>query len=76
MANQAYWTFPLAYNWEMYGTLIADENLRKKRKKRGQRGQSQCIRTRMDNSQSVKTCGRCGQEGHTRRSLRCPQQGQ
>ncbi|WOH13261.1 hypothetical protein DCAR_0832770 [Daucus carota subsp. sativus] len=56
LANQAYWTFPLANNWERYGT-----------------GQSQRIRTEMDNSRKAISCGRCGQEGHTRRSSRCPQ---
>ncbi|XP_047326128.1 uncharacterized protein LOC124929780 [Impatiens glandulifera] len=29
--NQAYWTFPLANNWEMYGVLIADEDMKKKK---------------------------------------------
>lgn len=48
--NQAYWTFPIAHEWERYGLLIPDENLRKKKNKRGQRGQSQRIRTEMDNS--------------------------
>ncbi|WOG95355.1 hypothetical protein DCAR_0414670 [Daucus carota subsp. sativus] len=75
MANQAYWTFPLAYNWELYGTVNADENLRKRMKKRGQRDQSQRIRTEMDNSQMIKTCWRCDQKGPTRRSRRCPQHG-
>ncbi|KAL6529661.1 hypothetical protein OROGR_015284 [Orobanche gracilis] len=74
MPHQAYWTFPLANNWEMYGILVPDENLRKKKGKRGQMGQSQRIRTEMDNSRKVIACGRCGQQGHTRRSLRCPQQ--
>ncbi|XP_074376676.1 uncharacterized protein LOC141718197 [Apium graveolens] len=71
--NQAYWTFPLANNWEMYGFLIADEGMRRVKKKRGQRGQSSRIRTEMDNPRKVIVCGRCGQEGHTRRNSRCPQ---
>ncbi|KAL6524537.1 hypothetical protein OROHE_016208 [Orobanche hederae] len=71
--NQAYWTFPIANGWEKYGTLIPDENLRRKKNKRGQRGQSQRIRTEMDNSRRVQRCGVCGQEGHTKRSRRCPQ---
>lgn len=73
ISSQAYWTFPLASNWEGYGTLLPNENLKKKKKKQGQKGQSQRIRTEMDNSRKAITCGRCGQEGHTRRSSRCPQ---
>ena len=30
--NQACWTFPLANNWEMYGILIADEAINKRKK--------------------------------------------
>ncbi|WOH11823.1 hypothetical protein DCAR_0831316 [Daucus carota subsp. sativus] len=71
--HQSYWTFPLANNWERYGMLVPNEDLRKKRKKRHNKGQSQRIHTEMDNSQIGKTCGKCGQQGHTRRSARCPQ---
>ncbi|KAL6518338.1 hypothetical protein OROMI_034039 [Orobanche minor] len=73
--NQAYWTFPLANNWELYGILIVDEATKKKKKKRGQKGQSSRIRTEMDNSRKNIACGRCGHEGHTRRSSRCPEYG-
>ncbi|XP_074379718.1 uncharacterized protein LOC141720689 [Apium graveolens] len=31
ISNQAYLTFPLANNWEMYGVLIADEATKKKK---------------------------------------------
>lgn len=51
--NQAYWKFPLINNWERFGILEADENLRKKKNKRGQRGQSQRIQTGMDNTWRV-----------------------
>ncbi|XP_074323154.1 uncharacterized protein LOC141660090 [Apium graveolens] len=72
ISNQAYWTFPVANNWEMYGVLIADETTKKKKNKRGQRGQSSRIRTEMDNPRKIILCGKCGQQGHTRRSSRCP----
>ena len=56
----------------MYGILIADEATKRKKNKRGQKGQSSRIRTEMDNNpRKMIVCGRCGQEGHTRRSSRC-----
>ncbi|XP_047313929.1 uncharacterized protein LOC124917576 [Impatiens glandulifera] len=69
--NESYWTFPIAHDWEKYGNLVPNENLRKKK---NQRGQSQCIRTEMDNPRRTIICGRCSQEGHTRRSQRCLEQ--
>ncbi|XP_047323315.1 uncharacterized protein LOC124927021 [Impatiens glandulifera] len=69
--NESYWTFPIAHDWEKYGNLVPNENLRKKKNQRGQR---QRIRTEMDNPRRTIICGRCGQEGHTRRSQRCPEQ--
>ncbi|XP_047313724.1 uncharacterized protein LOC124917311 [Impatiens glandulifera] len=69
--NESYWTFPIAHDWEKYGNLVPNEN---SRKKKNQRGQSQRIRTEMDNPRRTIICGKCGQEGHTRRSQRCPEQ--
>ena len=69
IANEAYWTFPLANDWEKYGTIIPNENLKKKKG----RGQNQRIPTEMDQSERrIIICRRCSQEGHTRRSKKCP----
>ncbi|CAM8960811.1 unnamed protein product [Rhodiola kirilowii] len=38
ISHQAYWTFPLASNWENYGTLLPDENLKKKKKQARTKG--------------------------------------
>nr|XP_017247486.1 PREDICTED: uncharacterized protein LOC108218857 [Daucus carota subsp. sativus] len=67
-----YWDIDLPVEWRMFGTVVPNEALRKKRKNRGQRGQSVRIRTEMDSSRTGSKCGRCKQEGHTRRSRKCP----
>lgn len=72
LAPVEYWNYALPRRWELYGTLVADETLRKIRKKRGERGQSVRIRTEMDASRTGKKCSQCMQEGHTKRSKKCP----
>ena len=57
----------------MYEILIADEATKREKNKRGQKGQSSRIRRETDNDpRKMIVCGPCGQEGHTRRSSRCP----
>ena len=72
LAPREYWNFSLPMQWELFGTLVADEALKKKKRKRGRRGESVRIHTEMDQSRSGKKCSRCKQEGHTKRSKMCP----
>lgn len=67
-----YWNYELPIRWQRYGKLVPDESLKKKKNKRGDKGQSVRIRTEMDASRSGKKCSACNQEGHTKRSKKCP----
>lgn len=72
LEQNEFWNYALPRDWQSFGTLKADERLRKMRKKRGDKGQSVRIRTEMDQSRSGKKCRACGKEGHTKRSKDCP----
>ena len=66
------WNYELPQDWMAYGNMVPDENLRKVRRKRGEKGLSVRIRTEMDASQSGKKCSVYKEEGHTKRSKKCP----
>ncbi|XP_074373886.1 uncharacterized protein LOC141714254 [Apium graveolens] len=67
-----YWNYQLPLKWKIYGKLVADESLKRKKKKCGEKGQSVRIRTEMDASHTSNKCSACHQEGHTKRSKKCP----
>ncbi|XP_074360502.1 uncharacterized protein LOC141700696 [Apium graveolens] len=67
-----YWNYQLPLKWKIYGKLVVDESLKRKKKKHGEKGQSVRIRTEMDASHTANKCSACHQEGHIKRRKKCP----
>ena len=73
--NQLYWTFPLAYNWEMYDTLIVDENLRKIKNNVVRKDKVNTFERKCINLKGLKLLGGVVKKVIRRCSKRCTQYG-